>query len=688
MDEQLARDEGERQYTKLRVFVASPGDVTEERNRLEQTVGELNRTVADRLGLVLELLDWRTIAPRMGRPQQVVFDQLPLEKWDVFVGILWARFGTPPGETHPETGEPFLSGTEEEFALAYQAWRETGCPQMLFYRCTRPMPVNVDVVQLQRVQGFLADFYVTGAHPGLFQSYESGDDFASRVRGDLTRLLFDYSEERLLATRSPGLAERIAELQVADLEPPPSPHIPFINREDELKQILSTFAPAYHLLDAPAGYGKTSLLKELQRRFDEQHWLCAYVSVQEHRSLPSIALALAAELGLILAHDGDAQRLGLNLGRAITQQLEDTLGPQEGGKKGVVLLVDVDKRPWASLLPAVDALFTDFIPGVEYALRGSEFFQTRHSPFRVIFAGRYLAGKTPQPAPFPLTVLKLTPFNYEVVRDTAEAYLSDQRAIGQLAAHLMHCTAGHPGCMARVLEMYEETRYPPDEFFSYSAEEIYEGTVCPEASAVRSDVPRELRGLFDALSIFRCVDYGVLRKVLDWTNSPLARQSEFDIADRLTSTYLMDWSGRLLRDAITRRLLVIRWLREVPPPVFVAHCQHAMDICKVHLEEPQTQMPEIWALEFLFQSLQRHADHVQDERHRGQMRQTFFEETVSLALGLLVRDREIQAEKNVLRQAMDNDWELRFTVNYFLRQNEYGDTPWRELRERVENVLT
>ena len=103
------------QVTKLRAFVASPGDVLDERERLKLVVDELDRTLADSLGHSLELLDWRDVVPSMGRPEQVILDQLKLDAWDIFVGILWTRFGTPSGAIRPDTGEPFLSGTEEEF---------------------------------------------------------------------------------------------------------------------------------------------------------------------------------------------------------------------------------------------------------------------------------------------------------------------------------------------------------------------------------------------------------------------------------------------------------------------------------------------------------------------------------------------------------------------------------------------
>jgi hypothetical protein len=117
----------------LHLFVATPRDVAAERDRLALIVRDLNNAFTAH-GLTLKLLDWRDVVPDLGRPEDVILDQLPVEKWDIFVGVLWARFGTPPGREDPETGKPFLSGTEEEFTLACRSWRETGKPRILFYR--------------------------------------------------------------------------------------------------------------------------------------------------------------------------------------------------------------------------------------------------------------------------------------------------------------------------------------------------------------------------------------------------------------------------------------------------------------------------------------------------------------------------------------------------------------------------
>ena len=191
------------ELTRLRVFVASPGDVKAERDRVSQVIDDLNKgVVANKLGLLLQILDWRNLPPEMGRPQQVILDQLPPETWHVFVGILWSRFGTPPGATRPEIGEPYLSGTEEEFHSAYRLWKKNqeegkDRPRILFYRCMRPIPANTDPDQLKLVQKFFAEFETVGAHPGLYQTYVTDEDLAWRLRDDLEQVLYEVSEKKL-----------------------------------------------------------------------------------------------------------------------------------------------------------------------------------------------------------------------------------------------------------------------------------------------------------------------------------------------------------------------------------------------------------------------------------------------------------------------------------------------------------
>lgn len=84
-----------RQEQVFSVFVASPSDVGEEREKLEEVIRELNLTWSRELGIRLDLIRWETHAyPGMGADaQDVINEQIPND-YDLFIGIMWCRYGT------------------------------------------------------------------------------------------------------------------------------------------------------------------------------------------------------------------------------------------------------------------------------------------------------------------------------------------------------------------------------------------------------------------------------------------------------------------------------------------------------------------------------------------------------------------------------------------------------------------
>jgi hypothetical protein len=73
----------------MTIFLASPGDVTEERNRLEDTIADWNRTWARNLGIRLELMRWEQDAyPDIGADAQDVINQQIPQDYDLFIGLM------------------------------------------------------------------------------------------------------------------------------------------------------------------------------------------------------------------------------------------------------------------------------------------------------------------------------------------------------------------------------------------------------------------------------------------------------------------------------------------------------------------------------------------------------------------------------------------------------------------------
>jgi hypothetical protein len=134
----------------------------------------------------------------MGRPEKIIFDQLKPDSWDIFIGILWHRFGTPPKKKDPLTGKEYLSGTEEEFRIAYRLWEKHKRPRVMSYWCKRNTPYDeLHPVQLQRVKKFFDGFVPNADHPGLYQTFNSTESFEHLVRNNLTDFLIQYVVEKI-----------------------------------------------------------------------------------------------------------------------------------------------------------------------------------------------------------------------------------------------------------------------------------------------------------------------------------------------------------------------------------------------------------------------------------------------------------------------------------------------------------
>ena len=135
----------------LRIVVASPGDVQPERDVLSAAVGELNKQVAADHAVRLELYRWETDAHpgfHLEGPQGLVDDKLHITDCDLLICIFWKRFGTPTLDS--------ASGTEHEFRLAYEAWRQHGRPQIMLYFNQTPYTLRSkeEVEQLGRIVEF------------------------------------------------------------------------------------------------------------------------------------------------------------------------------------------------------------------------------------------------------------------------------------------------------------------------------------------------------------------------------------------------------------------------------------------------------------------------------------------------------------------------------------------------------
>jgi hypothetical protein len=148
----------------FKVMIASPSDVPDARQRMREAIYNWNTVNATHRGAVLLPVDWENwVVPDLtGRPQAVVNQQLGI--CDLLIGVFWTRLGTPTGTS--------ASGTTEEIQRHVDARRP-----VLLYFCTKSVPHDADLGQLQAVRDAKARYQAEG----ITDAYDSQDDLGSKL---------------------------------------------------------------------------------------------------------------------------------------------------------------------------------------------------------------------------------------------------------------------------------------------------------------------------------------------------------------------------------------------------------------------------------------------------------------------------------------------------------------------------
>ena len=156
----------------LEVMIASPGDVTSERQIVREVLHQWNDTNSKDRRLVLLPISWETHStPEMGDRPQAFINRDVLADCDLLVGIFWTRIGTPTGQS--------VSGTVEEIDEHLNA----GKPAMLYFS-SAPAPLDrLDTEQYRK----LAEFKDACFARGILTVYASLEEFRQKFLHQLSR---------------------------------------------------------------------------------------------------------------------------------------------------------------------------------------------------------------------------------------------------------------------------------------------------------------------------------------------------------------------------------------------------------------------------------------------------------------------------------------------------------------------
>jgi hypothetical protein len=163
------RTPSNRRPNQIRVFVATPGDVSKERSILRELIEDFDLMFDSLEAINIRFVGWETVVPSLGRAQELINKKL--RHADIFIGIMWNRFGSSTGK--------FESGTEEEFNLAFDLWKERGVPWVMFYFSEVPSVLNSAEETDQRKK--VLEFKAMVQKHGLTDVYSDINEFRRKV---------------------------------------------------------------------------------------------------------------------------------------------------------------------------------------------------------------------------------------------------------------------------------------------------------------------------------------------------------------------------------------------------------------------------------------------------------------------------------------------------------------------------
>lgn len=203
-----------KQIIVLSIFVASPSDVAEERECLEDVIRELNKLWKNSSRIRLELVRWETDTyPDMGSDGQAVVSRQIQDDYDIFIGILWKSFGSAT----PRAG----SGTEEEFLNAYKRFQKD--PEslriMFYFKESQVNMKDLDLDHLVQIRDFRKKIESLGSY---HWSYSDKEEFARYLRLHLTRQVEEWGKtwgrtDRILShSTSPAIPKLHEDLEIPE----------------------------------------------------------------------------------------------------------------------------------------------------------------------------------------------------------------------------------------------------------------------------------------------------------------------------------------------------------------------------------------------------------------------------------------------------------------------------------------
>ncbi|KUJ50078.1 NACHT domain-containing protein [Chryseobacterium sp. JAH] len=249
--------------TQIRVFVSCPGDVSDEKDIIKEVCKSVNHqlSIKDR-GIFFEVLDFKDIvAPWGNRSQEDI--NFRFSGYDIYIGLLWMRYGTASGADDPATGKPYGSGTEEEFRLAVEKFKDgQKIAIYFFFKEPRKSTSIKETEDLLKVQKFKAEIQDSGwVH--TFPDLMDKTSFVNKIHQVLNDWVWEVEQKKRVEEKKEFFEENQATTVTAESIDFSTFIIGVLPYKNVIRRTLSPFASNADSIDRFFGTYQRKTLGEL-----------------------------------------------------------------------------------------------------------------------------------------------------------------------------------------------------------------------------------------------------------------------------------------------------------------------------------------------------------------------------------------------------------------------------------------
>jgi hypothetical protein len=191
-----------KRLVQLSVLISCPSDMVAERKVVEAGLNEINQLLPETYGVLLETINWESdLVPGIGPDPQAVINSQIKGRYDIYIGLLGARFGAQT----PRAG----SGTEEEFKQAVSTY--TTAPEtmrvLFYFKLSSENLYRLDLEQFSKVKEFRKSLKSSV----LYHEFSDADSLLKAIKDHLRRLVSEQWDGNKWKVLTPLIAQVVPE---------------------------------------------------------------------------------------------------------------------------------------------------------------------------------------------------------------------------------------------------------------------------------------------------------------------------------------------------------------------------------------------------------------------------------------------------------------------------------------------